>query len=263
MRVQSTKPGHRDFTIRSVRTIAASERTGMADTLLGMALTFVAGAVNAGGLLAVGQYTSHMSGIVSATADNIALGSLGLAGLGLGAFLPFVFGAACSAMLINWGRRHHLGSRYAMPLMLEAFLLLAFGLLGWLTHPSPGFAVVAVPLLCFMMGLQNATVTKISGARMRTTHVTGIVTDIGIELGKLFYWNRNAHNPDRVLADRGKLRLLVLLFASFFAGGIIGAIGFSRIGFLFALPFALLLLLLAGPPLAEDAAALTRRATKR
>ena len=52
MKVRSTHPEHRDFTIRSVRTIAASERTGGADTLLGMALTFVAGAVNAG-LLAV------------------------------------------------------------------------------------------------------------------------------------------------------------------------------------------------------------------
>jgi uncharacterized membrane protein YoaK (UPF0700 family) len=113
------------------------------------------------------------------------------------------------------------------------------------------------------MGLQNATVTKISGARMRTTHVTGIITDIGIELGKLLYWNRNVHNPDRILADRGKLHLLVLLLASFFIGGVIGAIGFSQIGFLFALPFALLLLLLAGPPLAEDAATLVRKMAKR
>ncbi len=263
MNAHSTNPEHRDFTIRSVKSIAASERTGAADTLLGMALTFVAGAINAGGFLAIGQYTSHMSGIVSAMADHLALGSLGIVGIGLAAFLPFVFGAACSAMLINWGRRHHLGSRYAMPLMLEAFLLLGFGILGWLTHPSPVFVAIAVPLLCFIMGLQNATVTKISGARMRTTHVTGIVTDIGIELGKLLYWNRNPHNPDRILADRDKLRLLVLLLASFFIGGVTGAIGFSQIGFLFSFPFALLLLLLAGPPLAEDASSLVRQIERR
>ncbi len=259
MSAQSTKPEPRDFTIRSVKAIMAHERTGAADTLLGVSLTFVAGAINAGGFLAVGQYTSHMSGILSAMADNTALGSLALAGLGLAAFLPFVVGAALSAMLINWGRRHHLGSRYAMPLMLEALLLLGFGVLGWIHHPSPGFVAAAVPLLCFIMGLQNATATKISGARMRTTHVTGIVTDIGIELGKLFYWNRDSHDPDRVLADRSKLRLLVLLLASFFIGGVIGAIGFSQTGFLFALPFALLLLLLAGPPLAEDASSLFRQ----
>jgi hypothetical protein len=93
--------------------------------------------------------------------------------------------------------------------------------------------------------------------------VTGIVTDIGIELGKLLYWNRNPHNPDRILADRDKLRLLVLLLASFFIGGVTGAIGFSQIGFLFSFPFALLLLLLAGPPLAEDASSLVRQIERR
>jgi uncharacterized membrane protein YoaK (UPF0700 family) len=262
MDAQQTVPKHRSFTahsIGSVRRIAASERTGSADTLLGMALTFIAGAINAGGFLAVGQYTSHMSGILSSMADNLALGALGLVLLALGALLPFILGAASSALLINWGRRHHLGSRYAMPLMLEAALLFVFGLLGWLAHPSPSFATAAVPLLCFIMGLQNATVTKISGARMRTTHVTGIVTDIGIELGKLVYWNRSKNAPEPVMADRVKLRLLVLLLSSFFAGGVTGAIGFSHIGFLFSLPFALLLLLLAGPPLAEDASTLVRR----
>jgi uncharacterized membrane protein YoaK (UPF0700 family) len=263
---QTTLAKHRSLTarsIRSVKSIAASERTGVADTLLGMALTFVAGAINAGGFLAVGQYTSHMSGIISSMADNFALGALGMVSLGLIGFLPFVLGAACSAVLINWGRRHHLGSRYAMPLMLEAALLFAFGLLGWLSYPSPGFATGAVPLLCFIMGLQNATVTKISGARMRTTHVTGIVTDIGIELGKLAYWNRSRHIPEAVRADREKLRLLFLLLVSFFAGGVTGAIGFNHIGFLFSLPFAALLLLLAGPALAEDALARAKRTRER
>ena len=103
MNAHSTNPEPRDFTIRAVKGMAASERTGAADTLLGMALTFVAGAINAGGFLAVGHYTSHMSGVLSAMADHTALGLFGLAGLGLAAFLPFLAGAACSAMLINWG----------------------------------------------------------------------------------------------------------------------------------------------------------------
>jgi uncharacterized membrane protein YoaK (UPF0700 family) len=237
----------------TVRAVAASERHGSADALLGMALTFIAGAINAGGFLAVGQYTSHMSGILSSIADNLALGGIGLVLLGLAAFVPFVAGAACSAILINWGRRHRLGSRYALPLTLEAALLAVFGILGWLAHPSPRFVAGAVPLLCFIMGLQNATVTKISGARMRTTHVTGIVTDIGIELGKMLYWNRSRHIAEKVAADKTKMQLLVVLLASFFAGGVTGAAGFSHFGFLFCLPFAGLLLFLCAPPLIEDA----------
>ena len=250
-------------TVFSVKGIAASERTGAADTQLGMALTFIAGAINAGGFLAVGHYTSHMSGIISAMADNLALGAMGVVIFGLAAFLPFVAGAACSAILINWGRRHHLSSRYALPLMLEAVLLLGFGLLGWWAYPSAALVSSAVPLLCFIMGLQNATVTKISGARMRTTHVTGIVTDIGIELGKLAYWNRSKNAADIVRADRDKLTLLSLLLASFFAGGVTGAMGFSHLGFLFSLPFAGLLIIVAGPPLAEDAAFRLKGARER
>ncbi len=245
--------------VGSMKAVAAAERSGAADTLLGMALTFIAGAINAGGFLAVGQYTSHMSGILSSMADNLAIGGIGLVLLGLAGFLPFVVGAACSAILINWGRRHHLGSRYALPLMLEAALLAAFGVLGWLAYPAPGFGASAIPLLCFIMGLQNATITKISGARMRTTHVTGIVTDIGIELGKMVYWNRSRHIVEKVAADKEKMILLILLLASFFTGGVTGAVGFSRVGFLFCLPFAFLLLLLCVPPLVEDVVVRPRR----
>ena len=112
------------------RRIVFAERTGAADTQLGLVLTFVAGATNAGGFLAIGQYTSHMSGIFSAMADHLAQGAFGLVLVGLAALSAFVAGAACSAMLINWGRRSGRGSRYALPLLLEAGLLLGFGVLG-------------------------------------------------------------------------------------------------------------------------------------
>lgn len=236
-----------------LRDVIGSERSDHADAQLGLMLCFVAGAVNAGGFLAVGQYTSHMSGMISAMADNLALGGVGLVLGGTGAFLSFVFGAACSAALINWGRRHHAGGQFAFPLLVEAVLLLAFGLIGSVRAHVPFFLFVAVPLLCFIMGLQNAIITKISRARMRTTHMTGVVTDIGIELGKLFYWNRTIGPASgRVLADRAKLRLLGSLLGSFFVGGVVGALGFNHIGFVTTVPLAMLLLLLAGIPMAAD-----------
>lgn len=233
------------------RQIVSAERTGAADTQLGMVLTFVAGATNAGGVLAIGQYTSHMSGIFSAMADHLASGAVGLVLLGLGALLAFMAGAACSAILINWGRRSGRGSRYALPLLLEAVLLLGFGLLGALLRDGPGLVLLAAPLLCFIMGLQNATVTKISGARIRTTHVTGMVTDLGIELGKLLYWNRDRSDgaASVVMADRAKLRPLAGLLGSFFTGGVTGALGFHYLGFVACAPLAFLLLLLVGPSL--------------
>jgi len=176
--------------VHTLRALTALERTSQSNQRLGCTLAFVAGAVNAGGFFAVGQYTSHMSGIVSSMGDQLATGDLVLALAGLSSLGAFLGGAATSAILINWGRRREARSRFAIPLMFEAMLLLCFGILGANLERERLFYVpLTVDLLCFVMGLQNAMVTKISRAEIRTTHVTGLVTDIGIELGKLVYWN--------------------------------------------------------------------------
>jgi uncharacterized membrane protein YoaK (UPF0700 family) len=236
--------------INYLRGFASPERTDANNRRLGRWLAFVAGAANAGGFLAVGQYTSHMTGIVSSMADNLALGEIGLAAAGLSALVAFLFGAATSAILINWGRRRHAHSVYATPLLLEAALLLCFGLIGsTLGHHRLLFVSATVGVLCFVMGLQNAIITKVSRAEIRTTHVTGLVTDIGIELGKLVYWNSVIPN---VRADRRKLALLSSLLGMFFVGGLVGAVGFRYFGFLSTLPLAGVLLTLAAVPVLDD-----------
>ena len=254
------------------RRLTGRHRSHAANRQLGLALAFVAGAINAGGFLAVRQYTSHMTGIVSAMADDLALGHPLLVLAGLGALLAFVAGAATSALMVNFARRRQLDSEYAAPLLLEAALLLCFGLLGaWLAEVRSLFVPLTVLLLCFIMGLQNAVISKLSRLEIRTTHITGIVTDIGIELGKLLYWNRHpsavdyglpGHQP-RVQADRGRLRLLCGLALAFFAGGLAGALGFKHVGYLSTVPLALLLVSLAGVPALDDALAWLRGSARR
>ena len=251
--------------IQYARKLTGSRRSAQANQQLGLVLAFVAGAANAGGFLAVHQYTSHMTGIVSAMADNIALGAYGLVWSGLGGVLSFLLGAACSTVMINYSRRRQLHSEYALPLLLEAALLLCFGFLGASLAQITGlFVPLTVMLLCFIMGLQNALITKLSRAEIRTTHITGIITDIGIELGKLFYWNRT-RGPDiaRVMADRQRLRVLSLLALYFFLGGVIGALGFNHLGYIATVPLALLLVLLASVPALDDLLLLTRRVLRR
>ncbi len=245
-----------------LRRLAARERSQQADRHLAYFLTFTAGAANAGGFMAVRQYTSHMSGIVSAMADNFVLGNFALVVAGLGAFLAFIGGAACSAILVNWGRRARLQSEYALPLLLEAALLAAFAGLGnalevelWLFLPA------TVVLLCFIMGLQNAIITKLSQSRIRTTHVTGLVTDMGIEIGKMLYWNIAPSDAARppVRADGEKLGLLACLVGLFFSGGVIGALAFGIMGYTAALYLAALVFLLAIVPVFDDLRAFLRR----
>jgi len=243
-----------------VRRLTGRSRSAESNLHLGFVLAFVAGATNAGGFLAVQQYTSHMTGIVSAMADNLALSHLGLVLDGLGALLSFLFGAAASAVMINYARRERMHSEYALPLLLEAALLLCFGLLGGQMAKIEGlFVPLTVMLLCFIMGLQNSLVTKLSGAEIRATHLTGMITDIGIELGKLFYWNRlHLKQPD-VLANRRHLRILVFQVSCFFGGGLIGALGFKHLGYFSTVWLAMLLIVLAALPVVDDLRVFGRR----
>lgn len=228
------------------------QRNPGANLRLGLVLSFVAGATNAGGFLAVGSYTSHMTGIVSSVADDLVLGRVSLALAGVVCLMAFVAGAMCTAILVNWGLRQQLRSSYSLPLLLESAALLVFGLFGAaIAAWSQLFVPVTVVLLCFVMGLQNAVITKISKAEIRTTHITGLVTDIGIELGKWVYLNR-LQEPTPVHANRERLRIHASLVLAFLLGGLVGALGFKEAGYVTTVPLAALLWLLSLRPLLDD-----------
>jgi len=247
--------------INYLASLTAPERTARANLHLGASLAFVAGALNAGGFLAIGQYTSHMTGMLSSAADNLVLGQLSLVITAFMSIASFVGGAASTAILVNYARRNSDGNRYMPPLLLEAALLLVFGLMGanLQMREFVDMSLTAI-LLCYVMGLQNALVTKISNAEIRTTHVTGLVTDIGIELGKLLYWNRQADGDKDfyVMANRQKLRVHSLLVISFFVGGLLGAFGFKYIGFSATIPLAIGLVVMSSAPIFKESAGTAR-----
>ena len=233
-------------------TLTAVKRTPQANRHLGVTLACVAGALNAGGFLAVGQYTSHMTGMLSSAADDLILGKFLPAFAALFMLIAFAWGAACTALIVNYAKRNHFSYIYTPVLLLEALLLLGFGLIG---SELQAHAVITVSfttvLLCYVMGLQNALITKISQAEIRTTHVTGLLTDIGIEIGKMMYWNRSqetAPHQQEVAANLQKLRLHGLLVLSFFTGGLLGAYGFKHFGFISTLPIATALVILSLAP---------------
>jgi uncharacterized membrane protein YoaK (UPF0700 family) len=234
--------------------LTAGSRSGRADLHIGVMLTVVAGALNAGGFLAIGQYTSHMTGIVSTLADEAVLGHYMLAAIAALSWFAFVAGAATTAVLVNYLRRAALRNPYAVPLLLEAMLILLFGAVGaTLRKDELGDVTRAVVTLCFTMGLQNALITKISRAEIRTTHLTGLTTDMGIEIGKLLYWHGGGRDADvgALKPNLDKLRIHATLIGAFLAGGIGGALGFHYVGFLSTVPLALVLGTIALAPVAS------------
>lgn len=241
--------------IKFIQLLTSTQRSHKTNIQLGAYMAFVAGAVNAGGFLAIARYTSHMSGIISAIGDDLALNNFISVLGGISLLLSFLFGAATTAIIVNWGHRRKIYSEFALPLFVEAVLLLIFGLVGANLNMYLPLTVPAIALLlCFVMGLQNAIVTKASRAEIRTTHMTGVITDIGIELGKLIYWNRSAqaNQVGYVRANREKLKTHLFIFGMFLLGGIVGAVSFKKVGYVSVVPLSISLALIASLQIYRD-----------
>ncbi|UTW12559.1 YoaK family protein [Marinobacterium rhizophilum] len=178
-------------------------------------LALLAGTVNAVGLLGFAhQSISHLSG--TATLLGAELGGLSGSSLHLAAILlSFLLGAALSGFLIS-SPSLKLGRHYDSLLFIEgAFLLVA---IYFLNQGS----VLGHYLASAACGMQNALATTYSGAIIRTTHITGIITDLGIMLGATLRKER---------FDRRKALLLVLITAGFVTGGLLGALLYGQLQF--------------------------------
>lgn len=200
-------------------------------------LAFSAGAVNAAALLACQRFVAHVTGTVTRIGvdarEVLALDYL----LVLAAFI------AGAAAAILFARKAGDAARpsYWAPLVLVSFLLTTVGLAGhagWFgafggsVETARDFALLAI--LSFAMGMQNAAVAASTGMAVRTTHMTGPATDIGVALAML----ASGGADERASARRSLLLRGTKLFA-FVLGGVAAAALAPRFGFLvFVVPAA-------------------------
>jgi uncharacterized membrane protein YoaK (UPF0700 family) len=187
----------------------------------GFFLALVAGGVNAIALRGFNhQGVSHLSGSSTLLGVELAAGNFPeVVHLAL-IVLSFVVGAVVSGFVIG-GESLQLGRRYSVALLAESALLLSA--MVFLDRGS----LLGHYLASGACGLQNAMTSTYSGAVVRTTHVTGLFTDLGVTLG---LWLRGQR------ADKRRVVLYFTLIAGFIIGGVLGAIGFSawRFGALIA-----------------------------
>lgn len=194
-------------------------------------LAAVAGCINAIGLISFdNQAVSHLSGTVTLLGasflDASFLKSLSLAGV----LLSFLLGAVFSGILLH-GSTLKLGHHYDVALTVEAGLIfLSFYLLS---HGSY-FGCYTASGAC---GVQNALATKYSGAVVRTTHMTGLFTDLGIMFG-------SAMRGEAL--DKRKLVLFLLIISGFILGGSAGTFLFMHFQFAALWVPGVICLILAG-----------------
>jgi uncharacterized membrane protein YoaK (UPF0700 family) len=179
----------------------------------GFMLSFIAGMVNSVGYLGlVHQGITHMTGLTTLSAVAVSEQDWGSGWHLWAVMLSFLLGAAISGFIVQQSTLK-IGRRYGVVLLIEAALLFAsVPLLSAQMGVGAYFAAAAC-------GLQNAMASSYSGAVIRTTHVSGLFTDLGMFLG---HWLRG------LAVDRARITLYLILLGGFFLGGIFGALLFQR-----------------------------------
>jgi uncharacterized membrane protein YoaK (UPF0700 family) len=185
------------------------------DLRLATMLSFVAGIVNIAGVLSIKTLTTNVTGHFAFFAEEFVTENYRNAFSFVLFVLFFLLGAITSNFLIEIMIRRKSNEPHALPMLVEIGLLCLAAVGG--LYFSFGLHTTA-NILLFSMGLQNALVTKVSQATVRTTHLTGLFTDLGIELSQLFFYR--AKSELKKLTKSISLRLAIIIF--FFSGCVLG-----------------------------------------
>jgi len=209
---------------------------------LAISLSWIGGYTNIIAFLALGTVATHVTGSVTHLGQSVAMLNYERAAFFALLVFSFTAGAALSGLMTESARRRGWRSKYMLPITLEALLLALLSIhLKYRATPPTGLQLYeALGLISLAMGLQNATITRISGSVVRTTHLTGICTDFGLEgVQFLFWWRDKLAKVRRERAGRllkvsrrhpSALRLLLLMciLVSFGFGAVAGTIIYTR-----------------------------------
>ncbi|MCB0648405.1 MAG: DUF1275 domain-containing protein [Saprospiraceae bacterium] len=185
-------------------------------------LSFVAGFVNVAGYFAVQRLTTNVTGHFAFFMDEVFKLNFWQGFVYFLYIFFFFLGSFTSNLLIESISRKDDRHIFVAPVLFESLILLFVALTGRdLVANNPN--TIAFCLL-FAMGLQNSLVTTISNSIVRTTHLTGLFTDLGIELSQLFFYKEIDQRAK--LISSIKLRLTIICF--FFIGGIVGGVLYAQ-----------------------------------
>jgi uncharacterized membrane protein YoaK (UPF0700 family)/anti-anti-sigma regulatory factor len=210
---------------------------------LAISLSWIGGYTNVIGLLSIGSLVSHVTGSTTHLGYALIAGDMNHAWFFAVLILTFMGGAVVSALMTETARLRGWRSKYILPVALEALTLVA--VCEWIRFVRLNPMELHTPvagLASFAMGLQNATITKVSGSVVRTTHLTGIVTDLGLEGVQYLLWcaekmkARRWSRAGRLLRVSSRhpsairLALLLSIFGSFSFGVLAGAAAYTYLG---------------------------------
>jgi uncharacterized membrane protein YoaK (UPF0700 family) len=199
-------------------------RTHKHNLRIATVLSFVAGIVNVTGYLSFRQLTTNVTGHFAFFVNDVAEFEFWKGAIYLLYIFCFLWGSFTSSFLIEKFRENKRLNVFVLPTAIESMILILVPIVSNILQIESSNVIVCS--LLFAMGLQNSFVTKISNAVVRTTHLTGLFTDLGIEISQLFF---PKNHPDQAKI-RATIRLRIFIISFFFFGGLCGGYCFSRLG---------------------------------
>lgn len=197
-------------------------------------LSFNGGCINAGGFMATGRFVSHVTGFATLFGVGLTTHSIAEAFGLLSVPIFFLAGAFIAGLLIDRPLHRGLKPHVDWVMGLSAICLFAAAGYGFLFVRFGGefdlshhYLLLVLP--CLASGLQNAAITSSSGSTVRTTHMTGLTTDLGLGLARALTFGLEAEHVRR---ERYANSLRIGSILSFVIGSAAGAFLFQRFGYL-------------------------------
>jgi len=185
-------------------------RTFAHNLRLATLLSFVAGLVNITGVLAVKTLTTNVTGHFAFFAEEITKHNYFTAISFFFFTIFFLFGSFTSSFLAELVSIRNPDISHVIPITLEIIVLIAIGVFGAQSEITSLDGKLTAFFMLFAMGIQNSLVTNISNSIVRTTHLTGLFTDLGIELSQLFFYKKQEET--KKLKTSIYLRLSIITF---------------------------------------------------
>lgn len=211
---------------------------------LGTLLAFVAGNINSIAFVQFGTYVSHVSGHATRAAITYAEGDFTSAFLFFMEFFAFIFGAGLTSFLMRGYTAASTKVKVTGPIFIELGLIFFYLVSVEASRKelvTPAYLSHLTFLLAVAMGMQNAMLRQASGATVRTTHITGVSTDFGFELGaalrlgcealfarQVELWKRPSHAGKIFLRRLSLSRFLfhAFILLAFSSGAVVGTIAY-------------------------------------
>jgi uncharacterized membrane protein YoaK (UPF0700 family) len=213
------------------------KRTLKQNLMLASSTAFVAGMTNVVGVIAFLTFTSNVTGHVATLARHVVERNFHEIAIFFVWLSAFFMGAFTASFLIWSFQRRSKYLAHSAPIVLEIILLLIVAIYGHqLYNETDMEREIIITILLFSMGLQNSMASTISGGLIKTSHLSGLFTDLGSELAE---WLHPKTDKTEVLRNKLYIRFTILGF--YFAGGVIGGYLFNKYDFLifYLIPFIL------------------------